>query len=255
MAKRVTAANSAIKQPTVAQRDLPFRRNSIYYIEGDVNGEKKALQLPSVTSILSAVTPKPMLVNWAAKQAALVALENPGMTVEEVVASSISLRKTTAIDIGKAVHKFAEDYNNGVKVDPAQLEPELQQYAQAFLDFMDLHKPRILFTEVTVFNEKYGYAGTVDLIAVLANGKTAILDWKTGKNTYKESHLQQIAYANAEWIYTSDHKILKMPKIHEQYLIHLKDNGTSQLIPVREPFQKFLDALAFYPTAKWLQAW
>ena len=253
MGKRVTAANSAIAKPTVAQRDFPFRRNSIYYIEGDVNGERKALQLPSVTSILSATVPKPMLVNWAAKQAAGVALQNPGMTIEEVVAASVALRKSSSIDIGKAIHKFAEDYNNGIKVDPTQLEIALQSYAQAFLDFMELHKPRVLFTEITVFNETYGYAGTADLIAVLANGKTAILDWKTGKGTYKESHLQQMAYANAEWLYTSDRKIMKMPKIEEQYLVHLKDNGTSQLIPVREPFQKFLDALAFYPTAKWLQ--
>lgn len=264
MAKRVTAADGkGTIAPTVGRRDFPFKRNNTYYIEAEINGKQQSLELPGVTTILSTVSNKSALINWAAKQAAQVALENPQMSVEEVVANSISARKNVAIDLGKTIHKFAEDWNNGISIKPEDLVGEtheltqtLQNYARAFVSFIELHKPRVLFTEVCVFNVTHGYAGTADLIAVLANGKTAIMDWKTGKNTYKESHLQQIAYANAEWIYLpQDHKVLKMPVIHEQYLVHLKDNGTAQLIPVQEPFQKFLDAVAFYPTAKWLQEW
>jgi len=263
MPKRTTPENSRdIKTPTVAQRDFPFRRNNTYFIEGEINGEKKTLELPGVTTILSTVSNKSSLINWAAKEAANVALMHPEMSVEEIVANSSTLRKQVAIDLGKTIHKFAEDWNNGEMPKAEDLkggtdeETEiLQNHANAFVSFIELHKPRILFTEACVFNVTHGYAGTADLIAVLSNGKTAILDWKTGKNTYKESHLQQMAYANAEWIYTKDRKILKMPTIHEQYLVHLKANGTAQLIPVKEPFQKFLDALAFYPTAKWLQEW
>jgi hypothetical protein len=257
MGKRVTAQNSKDpKAPAVVKRDFPFRRNNTYFIQMQQDdGSMKTLELPSVTTLLQATSNKSVLINWAAKQAAGVALAHPEMTIDEVVANSINLKKTAAMDIGTAVHKFAEDYNNGVIVDPTTLAPELQNYAKAFVSFMELHKPRVLFTEVCVFNATYGYAGTADLIAVLANGKTAILDWKTGKNTYKESHLQQIAYANAEWIYTNDQKVIPMPTIHEQYLVHLKDNGTALLIPVQEPFQKFVDVVNFYPTAKWLQEW
>lgn len=241
--------------PTVAKRDFPFKRDNQYYINFDKNGVKEQLVLPAVTTILNATSSKPMLIRWAAKQAAQVALVNPQMSVEEVVANSIDLRKTTALDTGKAIHSFAEDYNNGIVLDPAKLAPELQGYAEAFLKFIELFQPRVLFTEVCVFNVTHKYAGTADLIAILANGKTAILDWKTGKSTYKESHLQQMAYANAEWIYTKDHQVLEMPHIDEQYLVHLQEKGTAQLIPVEEPFEHFLKALAYYPVAKWLQEW
>ncbi len=258
MPKKTTPQNSKIGMPVAVKRDYPLRRNSTYYIRmPDTNQPSgyRDLELPGVTTILSAVCNKPMLINWAAKQAAAKALAEPWLSLEEVLAKSITAKKDTAIDIGKTIHTFAEHYANGEKLTIDELPEELRPYGKAFIAFIELHKPRVLFTEVTVFNATLGYAGTADLIAIMANGKTAILDWKTGKSTYKESHLQQMAYANAEYIYTKDHKVIPMVDVQEQYLVHLKENGTHILIPVQEPFEKFVKALEFYPTAKWLMEW
>lgn len=260
---KVTKPNLA-KKPVVATRNYPFRRGSAYYIKfPQEDGTFKELELPSVTTILSGTSDKQMLINWAGKQAATIALANPSMSVDEVT-QALYQKKTGAIDIGKTIHKFAEDHSKGLDIKIGDLDPTLQPYGQAFLDFIDLHKPRILFNEVCVFNATHGYAGTADLIAIMSNGKTAILDWKTGKGTYWDNHLQQIAYAHAEWIYTEnkngDMEVIKMPEIHQEYLVHLKPNGTSDLIRVKESpenltFDDFLISLKFYPTAKKRSAW
>jgi hypothetical protein len=50
--------------------------------------------------------------------------------------------------------------------------------------------------EQVVYSPKYGYAGTLDLLAEV-NGELAVLDWKTGKAVYSEAHLQNAAYRQA----------------------------------------------------------
>src|SRR5260221_507412 len=167
-------------RPIVVHRDFPFKRGNTYFIKfPDGNGGYRDLELPAVTTILSETSDKQALIRWGMKVGATAMMENPGVSVEDAVAIA-QTRQTNAIDVGKAIHKFAEDYNN---------------------------------------------------------------------------HLQQMAYANAEWIYTTDpktgkHDCIKMPTIHEQYLVHLKDNGTAHLIPVQEPFEYFLSSLKFWPTAR-----
>lgn len=265
MAKVTTPTNSSIKTktPVVAIRDFPFKRGNLYYIkfpDEAAPGGFKDLQFPAVTSILQKSIPKQdVLMRWGAKVVAKKIFDNPGISMEDAL-NAINEVKTSAMGIGKTIHHFAERYSKGETISLDELDPSIRAYGEAFLSFIELHKPRVLFTEVCVFNVTHGYAGTADLIAVLSNGKTAILDWKTGKGTYKESHLQQMAYANAEWIYIPDTRngkpqCIRMPKIDEQYLVHLKDNGTANLIPVKEPFEKFLKILDVYPVMQWLAEW
>ena len=83
--------------PTVVKRDFPFRRSGTYFIDmPQEDGSTKSLELPSVTTILQATSNKSQLINWAAKEAAKVALANPNFTVEEVLANSVTLRKSSA---------------------------------------------------------------------------------------------------------------------------------------------------------------
>lgn len=242
-------AKTATPTPTVGKRDYPFKRGSTYFIE--FNG--KTLELPSVTTILGDTIPKQkMLVPWAAKQAAMAALAEPWLSLEEA-AAAVYRKRDNAVGIGKTVHSLAEAYGNGAALDLANLPDEIRPYGEAFQEFISVHQPRILYTEVTVFNATHGYAGTADQIGITRDGKTTIFDYKTGKNTYKESHLQQMAYANAEYIYTKDHRVIPMPKIDAQYLVHLKPNGKHNLISVDEPIDDFLQLLRIYPLMKKLQ--
>src|SRR5207253_4465534 len=47
--------------------------------------------------------------------------------------------------------------------------------------------------DITVFSEKYGYAGTIDYICKI-DGKTFIIDFKTSQQVWPEYELQVSAY-------------------------------------------------------------
>jgi hypothetical protein len=66
----------------------------------------------------------------------------------------------------------------------------------AFQDWAREADVRPLAIEQTVYHPRLGYAGTLDLVAHVG-GKLAVVDFKTSKSVYAESHLQNIAYQDA----------------------------------------------------------
>lgn len=236
---------ATIPAPIVKKKEYPLRRGSTYFVEyGD-----KTLEYPSVTSILGEAIPKKALISWAARTAADYALKNPWVSVEEA-ANSIYKKRDKAADVGSTVHSWAEAYGNGEKINIDSIPDEIKPYCHAFLSFIKDQRPKILHTEATVFNIAEEYAGTADQIAELHTGELAIFDYKTGKSTYYESHLQQVAYANATHLLLKDRSIVKMPKISKMFLVHLKANGKYNLIEVDEPFENFLHVKKMYQILK-----
>lgn len=234
------------KNLKVVRRDLPFRRGGLYHIT--LKG--KELSLPSVTSILGDTLPKKFLTQWAAKQAAIAALADPSISVEEAVAS-IYKQRDAAGGLGKAVHSWVEDFIKGEKPKLDDLASGLRPYGEAFLKFTETQelKPYIHegfpFSEITVFNPDAGYAGTLDF----ATDKY-IYDWKTGKGIYIDHHLQQIAYLNATHALLPDRTIIKMPKFQGAFLIHLRKTGRFSAIEAEGTFDDFLKVLALYKVLK-----
>jgi ATP-dependent exoDNAse (exonuclease V) beta subunit len=87
-----------------------------------------------------------------------------------------------ALNLGTRVHKWIEDYYNG-------LNPQLPVNDDVFLDRVlkfkeihnnTLHKFTPVHQEFRVFSKKWGIAGTIDSINKL-NNKYYIGDWKTNK--------------------------------------------------------------------------
>lgn len=243
MMKSATAKSTG--KLKVNKRDYPLKRGNKYYITDG----KEELAYPSVTTILGETIPKPGLLYWAAKVVGEYALEHPEASLEECRAQ-MNITKNAAADKGKTVHSWCEAYGNGHLLDPETLPEELKPYGRAFVAFMNEHRPKILHTECVIFNKTHGYAGTADLLAYTQDGKLAIFDYKTGKDTYFESHLQQEAYANGEFIYTKNREIIEMPKVESKYLVHLKPNGTFSLIQVDEPFSSFLTVIQMWKVLK-----
>ena len=111
---------------------------------------------------------------------------------------------------------------------------------------MDLQPIKI---EQTVWSDVYGYAGTMDLLAVV-NGKLTILDWKTSKALHPEYKLQVAAYAKA--LLEMGHGdveqmiIVRLPKTIEDpgFEAHTVTESGDEL------FQVFLHAFALW---KWAQ--
>ena len=66
----------------------------------------------------------------------------------------------------------------------------------AWEDWRRSVKLKPIAVEQVIYNEKHGYAGTLDLLADV-DGVLTVVDWKTGKAVYPEAHLQNEAYRQA----------------------------------------------------------
>lgn len=173
-------------------------------------------QLPSVTEILRCIG-KPALIQWAAKEERNLVIEvatdlyedahgTPKMSRPTYVATLDArigkLRANQRLlqkagEIGAQVHALIE-WNLrrllGQKVGP---EPRVEDKAQwAFMAWEDWAKKvalKPLLIEQTVFSLLHGYAGTMDLLAMVEDVLT-LVDFKSGKAIYAESFLQNVAY-------------------------------------------------------------
>jgi hypothetical protein len=105
----------------------------------------------------------------------------------------------------------------GQKVGP---EPKVVDDAQwAFMAFEDWARSvalKPIFIEQTVFSRVHGYAGTMDLLAEI-EGRIELVDFKTGKAIYAETHLQNVAYqvAVSEMGHAQPQggRIVRLPKV------------------------------------------
>jgi hypothetical protein len=116
--------------------------------------------------------------------------------------------KAAAGDKGSKVHNAIMDLIAGKKIDmdskylnPSSGETEeltLEEYEclMSFAEWFNANKPKVLHNEVVVFNEKEGYAGTVDLICKIGK-EYWLIDFKTSQNVWPEYELQVSAYKHA----------------------------------------------------------
>ena len=116
--------------------------------------------------------------------------------------------KSSAGNKGSKIHQAIEDLLKGkeVKMDEKFLNKETLQEEEltvdeyeaimSFVDWYNETNPEIVGTEQVVFNDEYGYAGTVDLICRIGD-QLYIIDFKTGQSIWPEYELQISAYKHA----------------------------------------------------------
>lgn len=99
-----------------------------------------------------------------------------------------------AADKGTRVHRRLEKILTGqeFKTTPKELKP----YIDAFNSWFVEYQPEIIHAELFVSSDRYGYAGTVDLVCFI-DGEVWIVDFKTSKAIYDEYGLQVRAYGYA----------------------------------------------------------
>jgi hypothetical protein len=187
------------------------KRGRFYEIDGK--------QYPSVTSILQIVG-KPALVNWAANVERELVMEcsadlyldaagTPPMnrnawltTLQARLGKEKAHKKelAKAAEIGTQIHALVEWTLKGElchKVGPSPMICDKAQWGfMAWEDWRKKVNLKPIFIEQTVYSKEYGYAGTLDLLAEV-EGKLTVLDWKSGKQIYPESRLQNAAYRHA----------------------------------------------------------
>lgn len=222
------------KTPSPVRLDSPGGR--FYQIPGE------SQPFPSVTHILTCIA-KPALIAWSAntERAAVTEaaadlyrdwsgqLVPPQMPRESYVATLTA--KLGAVkahqkalakagDIGSEAHKLIEWTMRTALGADAGPKPTVSDPALwAFMAFEDWAKSVALkpvLIEQTVYSKQHRYAGTMDLLGRV-KGELMLIDFKTGKGIYPESHLQNAAYQTAllemGYVRPVGGLIVRLPKI------------------------------------------
>jgi hypothetical protein len=120
-------------------------------------------------------------------------------------------------------------------------DEEVLPFIVQFAAWTERFKPEFLVSEGTIFNRKYNYAGTLDLICRI-DGINWLIDVKSGKGVYPEFAMQIAAYARGDFIGHQDGTEEVMPIIDKGAVLHLQRDGY-HFIPVsigKDVFESFL---------------
>ena len=159
-------------------------------------------------------------------------------------------------DIGSQTHALIEWTMRTQLMQKVGPSPRITDAAQwAFMAWEDWRKSvklKPIFIEQTVYSENYGYAGTMDLLAEV-EGVLTVVDWKTGKAVYSESHLQNAAYRQAiREMGHGDPKqglIVRLPKVETDPNFEVVAAKPENLM-----FPKFLDAMSLWQWQQEMEA-
>ena len=201
--------------------DRPY----LFQITGN-RGGVRAYQLPgssepywSVTGVLGNTVAKPALQGWYNKQGREAVTEVLSPTIGKLLTSKIlddSIEqakkrpyKTSreSADIGTRAHDLFHRHivnarqrrtaPGGYRIQATQFATDLHIVYESFLEFEKSHISKWLASEFAVYSSFFGYAGSVDALAMDNEGRYMVIDFKTGSRLYPENALHVAAYANA----------------------------------------------------------
>lgn len=218
-----------------------------YFLDGQ--------RVPGVTTAIKGVGGSDGLVNWAANGVAAYAYDNRERLADlsrdefmDLVPNAARRQRDEAKNAGVAVHAIAHALLSDA---PVQVPDYLRGHVDATVDFMERHAVEDMVSEVAVGSRRWQYAGTLDLVARLADGHVWLLDYKTGSSIWLTVALQLAAYRYAEF-YVDDAGEHPMPKVSRCGVVKIGADGW-ELLPVvaeDEQWRAFLHALAVHRFSK-----
>lgn len=199
--------------------------------------------VPSVTTVTGFVGDKGGLIGSSAKEAAAWASthadELPALGEDEwrkACAGAARRAWNQAAQRGTQLHKLAESLVYGTELpaadDTGQEWPDdVYRSAEQLAAFMDAWQVNPVANEALVFNDTDRWAGRLDLVADLADGRRWLLDYKTGASgIWPETSLQLAAYAHATHL-VHDGNDVPMVQVAAAGAVWVRPDGW-QLIPV-----------------------
>lgn len=199
-------------------------------------------RVPGITTVLDKGVPKPALINWAADETAGYAVDHwaeldeltPSKRLAVLQRARFETRDAAAVR-GTNVHAIAQRLAAGEELDVPE---ELIGHVDAYLGFVRDWQPVEILVEAPVFSRRWRYAGTPDLFATLADGKTWILDWKTSaKGIFPDNVLQLAAARFAEFVVVDGVEV-PVPEVDAAGCVWLRADGYD-LVPVAADEQAF----------------
>jgi hypothetical protein len=203
----------------------------------------------STTTVLKTMSKE--LTRWAAKLAAGEAWDNRtwllGVSRQQAVdafGGAADRNRNERGDHGSFVHRGAEllalsaaGYTLDVK-QQTELAALLTLQGDAvreglyrFGEWASRYVAEWLYLEQTVWGN--GWAGTFDAIVRLKDGRTALVDYKTGNAIYREPRLQLASYAFAPVILNAEGEETAMPWIDLCAVVHLPQSGGYSFLDLR----------------------
>ena len=202
----------------------------------------KGEKVPSVSAIVKAGVDKSgPLTAWVARVAAdyvldhwdelaAMPLSERYWTVRGVANQARNAAQTSGTKFHTLIEKLAGDEEVGY-------DPGMAGDVEAGLRFLADFDATPLHSEVSVWSERYGYAGTFDTIQELATGppedgwptyETWLLDYKRSKDVYPENVLQAVGYAEADWLITEgpdgEPVATAMPAVDRIGIVHINSD-------------------------------
>lgn len=228
-----------------------YGRNHGYRIDGT-----KVLGVTSVVGVLD----KPALIQWAAKQAAELAVNEwdrlgdlPVAQRLEELSRAHRKTSTTAANRGTEIHRYADKLLAGTEV---HVPDELAGPVNAYARHLDRWKIEPIAAETPVGHPDYGFAGTADLwgrVGVRDNA-VALLDVKTGKGVYDETGLQLAAYRYSAIMQPEKGVEIPTPAVDRVYVAHVLTDDV-RMLPVVADEDVFRTFLYLLQVAKARAAW
>lgn len=192
-------------------------------------------RVPTVTTVIGHALNKPALpfaaakevAIWAATHADLLAVKSEAEWIDEAKGAAQRAWRAKA-QRGTDTHADTLKLLSGQADDvPAERLGIVTQAAR----FMDTWQVDEIAAERPCANTIWRYGGTFDVIAKMRDGRTWLLDWKTGSGPYAEHALQAVGYANADIYQDADGNDQPMPDIDRLGIVMLDDDSWD-LMPV-----------------------
>ena len=197
------------------------------------------VKIDGVTTLISQGLPKPALPYWAARCVAEYVADNLGAVNAMAEAGRDALvaalkevpwaQRDAAAVRGTEVHTLAERLIRGEEV---EVPEHLAGHVEAYVKFLDQWKPEPIIVEAPVGSRRWRYAGTVDMVVRLPDGRRVIADIKTtSSGIWPETAYQLAAYRFAEFYVDAAGQEQPMPQVDAGYAIWVRADGYD-VIPV-----------------------
>jgi hypothetical protein len=144
-------------------------------------------------------------------------------------------------DFGDKVHLATEFWDKN-ELDIDALDLKLKPYLDCWIQFKKDYNIRILHTEMMLYHEALGYAGTIDRI-VKFNSHVCVLDIKTGSTISQSTELQLAGY---KLLYCHT---MNIPSCSiYRMAVQLKPDGFAKVQPYKSPSDEncFVSAVNVY---------
>lgn len=256
-------------------------KEHVYYLVDPEVGNLVAQD--GVTTVCHIIDKSNALVPWSAKMVVEKLLRNlpqftkddggvyiPEMVWDEMAEIALDAKSAPrdkvdeASDVGKVAHDWLEHYIKAIlAADQVKQNQQLstmcaderaRNCCYAALSWMKSHNVRWIETERKVFSKKYGYAGTMDGLALVDScddptcctkafkDRLSIIDWKSSNYLYIEYLFQTASYEQAYeeefGVDVEDRWVLRLGKESGEF-----DPWHLEADDFADDFQGFLDAL------------